>query len=175
MKLSEKIYYCRKKCGYSQEALAQALGVSRQAVSKWETGESDPEISKLKLLAEAFDVTTDWLLSEEGPEEEKDQQTTSDSGAVPEQNSVGSVRRFFRKHGWISGLIILAYGCLVAVMGFIAHLVIRKMFGYVPVEAITRTPVYIMGTVFIVIGAVLAVGGVIIAIYLRLRYHSKNK
>lgn len=40
MRLSEKIYYCRKKAGLSQEALAEQIGVSRQAVSKWETGVS---------------------------------------------------------------------------------------------------------------------------------------
>ena len=38
MNLSEKILYCRKKAGLSQEALAEKLGVSRQAISKWETG-----------------------------------------------------------------------------------------------------------------------------------------
>ena len=40
MKLPEKILYCRKRAGLSQEALAERLGVSRQAVSKWETGGS---------------------------------------------------------------------------------------------------------------------------------------
>ena len=40
MKLNEKIYHCRKKAGYSQEALAEKIGVSRQAISKWETGGS---------------------------------------------------------------------------------------------------------------------------------------
>ena len=40
MKLPEKILYCRKRAGLSQEALAERLGVSRQAVSKWETGVS---------------------------------------------------------------------------------------------------------------------------------------
>ena len=43
MKLPEKILYCRKRAGLSQEALAERLGVSRQAVSKWETGEALPE------------------------------------------------------------------------------------------------------------------------------------
>ena len=38
MKLNEKIYLCRKKAGLSQDALAERLGVSRQAISKWETG-----------------------------------------------------------------------------------------------------------------------------------------
>lgn len=40
MKLHEKIYYCRKKSGLSQDALAEKLGISRQAISKWETGGS---------------------------------------------------------------------------------------------------------------------------------------
>lgn len=70
MKLNEKILYCRKKAGLSQEALAEELGVSRQAVSKWETGDAVPEIGKLVSLAKTFDVTTDWLLSEEEPEKE---------------------------------------------------------------------------------------------------------
>jgi len=40
MKLSDKIYHCRKKADLSQEALAERIGVSRQAISKWETGVS---------------------------------------------------------------------------------------------------------------------------------------
>ncbi len=69
MNLQEKIYDCRKKAGLSQEALAEKIGVSRQAISKWETGEATPEISKLLLLAKTFGVTTDWLLSDNEPEE----------------------------------------------------------------------------------------------------------
>ena len=64
MKLNEKIYWCRKRAGLSQESLAERIGVSRQSISKWETGEASPEISKLPLLASAFGVTADWLLSE---------------------------------------------------------------------------------------------------------------
>ena len=63
MNLSEKIQLCRKRAGLSQEALAERLGVSRQAVSKWETGAAEPDLSKLRQLAAAFDVTADWLLS----------------------------------------------------------------------------------------------------------------
>lgn len=40
MKLNEKIYWCRKRAGLSQEALAERIGVSRQSISKWETGGS---------------------------------------------------------------------------------------------------------------------------------------
>lgn len=67
MKFSEKILYCRKKAGLSQEALAEKLGISRQAVSKWETGEADPEMSKLRQLSEIFEVSADWLLSDSPP------------------------------------------------------------------------------------------------------------
>lgn len=72
MKLSEKIFTCRRKAGLSQEALAEELGVSRQAVSKWETGDAVPEIGKLAALAKTFGVTTDWLLSEEEPEDKEE-------------------------------------------------------------------------------------------------------
>ena len=65
MNLSEQIQLCRKRAGLSQEALAEKLNVSRQAVSKWETGAAEPELSKLRALAAAFGVTADWLLSEE--------------------------------------------------------------------------------------------------------------
>ena len=71
MKLPEKICYCRKKAGLSQEVLAEQLGVSRQAVSKWETGEATPEVSKLPLLAQIFHVSLDWLLSEAEPEPDR--------------------------------------------------------------------------------------------------------
>jgi len=59
MTLREKIYYCRKKAGYSQEEMADKLGVSRQAVSKWETGEAVPELAKFTAIAKLFGVTTD--------------------------------------------------------------------------------------------------------------------
>ena len=59
MTINEKISCCRKSNGYSQEALAELLGVSRQSVSKWETGEGMPEIGKLLPIANCFHVTTD--------------------------------------------------------------------------------------------------------------------
>ena len=65
MKLNEKIFQCRKRSGLSQEELADRVGVSRQAVSKWELGTALPELDKLKLLAKTFGVSTDWLLDDE--------------------------------------------------------------------------------------------------------------
>ena len=67
MKLNEKIYYYRKRAKLSQEELAAQVGVSRQAVSKWELGDATPELDKLAALAKAFGVTADELLREEEP------------------------------------------------------------------------------------------------------------
>ena len=60
--LGEKLAELRKKKGISQEELADALSTSRQAVSKWERGESDPDINRLKDLAVYFNVSIDYLL-----------------------------------------------------------------------------------------------------------------
>lgn len=59
--LSEKIYILRRKNGLSQEQLAEKIGVSRQAVSKWEGGSSTPELDKLRALSEYFQITMDEL------------------------------------------------------------------------------------------------------------------
>lgn len=64
MTLSEKLYMLRKKSGLSQEQLAEQLGVSRQAISKWESGQSVPESEKLILLSDYFKVTVDYLLKD---------------------------------------------------------------------------------------------------------------
>ena len=62
MNLSEKIYELRKSNGMSQEQLNEMIGVSRQSISKWESGESIPEIKRLIELSKVFDVSTDYLL-----------------------------------------------------------------------------------------------------------------
>ena len=62
MPLSEKIQTLRKEHNLTQEALADQLNVSRQALSKWELGASTPEADKIIQLSEFFNVTTDYLL-----------------------------------------------------------------------------------------------------------------
>ena len=62
MALPEKLYTLRKKSGLSQEQLAEALNVSRQAISKWEGGKSYPDIHSLLLLSALFDVSLDQLI-----------------------------------------------------------------------------------------------------------------
>ena len=65
MILAEKITEERKKNGWSQEEMAEKLSVSRQAVSKWESAQSTPDLQKVLRLAEIFGVSTDYLLKDE--------------------------------------------------------------------------------------------------------------
>ena len=60
--LHETIASLRRKQGWSQEQFAERVGVSRQTVSKWETGASVPELEKLMLISQCFGVTVDQLL-----------------------------------------------------------------------------------------------------------------
>ena len=69
MTIGETIQRLRTKRRLSQEQLAELVGVSRQAVSKWELGDAAPEVDKLRALAREFGVTVDELLSEEAPRE----------------------------------------------------------------------------------------------------------
>lgn len=62
MSTAEKILSQRKRKGISQEELANELNVSRQAVSKWESNQSIPDMEKIILLSNYFGVTTDYLL-----------------------------------------------------------------------------------------------------------------
>ncbi len=71
MILAEKIMELRKKNGWSQEELAEQVHVSRQSVSKWESGVSIPDLSKILLLSEAFGVSTDYLLRDDIEETQK--------------------------------------------------------------------------------------------------------
>lgn len=67
--LSERIYQLRRARGLSQEQLAERVGVSRQTVSKWETGLSTPELEKLRALCDCFGVTLDALVTEDAPKD----------------------------------------------------------------------------------------------------------
>ena len=65
MTLGEKLQTLRRSRGLSQEQLAEILEVSRQAVSKWENGDSAPDLDRLRAICTYFGVTTDYLLWDE--------------------------------------------------------------------------------------------------------------
>lgn len=91
MTLSEKILMLRKQKGWSQEELAEQLGVSRQSVSKWESGTSLPDLNRVLDLSRLFSVSTDFLLKEEEVMEEEpeppDPEQGTCSGEKPEDGA----------------------------------------------------------------------------------------
>lgn len=105
MELSEKLYALRKKSGLSQEQLAEQLCVSRQAISKWETGQSVPERDKLLAIGNYFNVSLDYLM--------KDDEVRSKLSAI-EQND-NSLRTEDRKK-WLIGIIICIGGIVCLIM-----------------------------------------------------------
>lgn len=95
--LSEKLYKLRKNSGLSQEKLAEQLNVSRQAISKWESGTAVPESEKLIALSNYFGVSVDYLL--------KDVDTTKEAdGSVDEKSKM------------IVGLIICIAGIVAMII-----------------------------------------------------------
>lgn len=101
MILSEKIMELRKKKGWSQEELAEKLDISRQSVSKWESGGSIPDIDRILTLSRLFEVSTDYLLKDElqldvassvEPSEDNQEQTTR-SISMEEANRFMELKR----------------------------------------------------------------------------------
>ena len=64
MKFGEKLIRLRRKNGMSQEQLAAKIGITRQSVSKWESGSTLPELAKLIAISELFDVSVDYLVKD---------------------------------------------------------------------------------------------------------------
>lgn len=62
MDIAERLQELRKNAGYSQEQVAEMLGLSRQAVSKWESGQGKPEIDNVVKLTEIYQVSADYIL-----------------------------------------------------------------------------------------------------------------
>lgn len=126
MNMADRIQHLRKSKGISQEELADKVGVSRQAVSKWESEQSTPDIEKVILLSNFFDVTTDYLLKgiepiTENGTERSDARIFSLIGSV--FNFIGLVVAImiWNKEQTSSsvavGLILMAVGIMVFVIG----------------------------------------------------------
>lgn len=93
MKLEEKIMKLRKEKGLSQEEFGETIGVSRQAVSKWENGEAKPDISKVKTICEKYSLSYEYLLDDEIEEtvvkqdEEKEEKQAKEANLNEEKDS----------------------------------------------------------------------------------------
>ncbi len=126
MNIADRIQGLRKSKGISQEELADIIGVSRQAVSKWESGQSSPDIEKMILLSNYFEVTTDYLLkgielTADTPKPKTDARIFSAVGTV--FNFIGlvvAIMMWKEQQTSVSvaaGLITMAFGCMIFAIG----------------------------------------------------------
>ena len=95
IQISNRLAALRRERGYSQEGLAAALGVSRQAVSKWERGESSPDTDNLIALAQLYQISLDELLLH-APDGAAEREPASAAGKR-EEEPVGESERQRRK------------------------------------------------------------------------------
>lgn len=174
IKLPEKIQYARRRAGLSQEQLAEHLGISRQAVSKWETGEAMPDATKLAPLASALGVSIDWLLNEDEPQ----------FASEPEEDWADKlprhISRLAKRWGWLAGVYIAVMGGVFAAMGLLARFAVSRMVGGMssiggfgssgdPVidNFASNNPVTIFGGFMLVFGLVVCVAGIVLAVVLK--------
>ncbi len=161
MTLAEKIMTLRKKQGWSQEDLADRLDISRQSVSKWESGASVPDLDKIVNLSVLFGVSTDYLLkdesgqmveisySEAAPVQEPDSARTV---TAEEANAFMEISRIFA--GKIAVAVPL-FICSPIVLIFLAGLSEEGLYGITEAaaEGIGLTVLF----VFVAVGVVLAI------------------
>ena len=100
-----------------------------------ERGEAEPEIGKLRLLAKEFGVSTDWLLSEDGPEQEaapggtsRQAAPTADRGSDWVNTLPGVLGRLCRRFGWLAGVYIALSGLGITIVGVIARVMFGSMY-----------------------------------------------
>ena len=126
MNIADRIQTLRKSKGMSQEGLADQIGVSRQTVSKWESEQSLPDLEKIILLSECFEVTTDYLLKGIEPkpdaaDKKPDARIFSVTGtALNFIGLVGAIMVWIEEQttGAVAiGLIIMAMGCMITAIG----------------------------------------------------------
>ena len=129
MTIADRIQRLRKLKGVSQEELADRIGVSRQAVSKWESEQSVPDLDKIIAMSEYFDVTTDYLLKGiEAPDQGKEKSNAACILAIVATalNFLGLV---FSAAIWheqqtamalVAGLVFMTLGCMVFGVGMIS-------------------------------------------------------
>lgn len=125
MHMADRIQKLRKEKGISQEELAQNLGVSRQAVSKWESGQSLPDLDKVIGMSDFLDVSTDYLLKGTEPSEtgKKEAGAGVFVAAATALDAIGLILSaavwYETQHtaALAAGLVFLVLGCMVFGIG----------------------------------------------------------
>lgn len=122
MTFGEKLQAMRQRTGMSQDALAERLNVSRQAVSRWERDETMPETDKVVALADIFGVTTDYLLRPQTQQQTPPEDQPPRSGHAPAgQDTISRLGYLVKTKGYLLGWVLIAWGVLdlvtLALMG----------------------------------------------------------
>lgn len=112
MEFNNRLYQLRKQKGFSQEELANRLNVSRQTVSKWEVGDSTPDMEKLVAISDLFDVSLDMLImGKEAPAPEaapaKSELVDVINQKVLTPNNKKKAKSALKTAGIIAGIILL--------------------------------------------------------------------
>ncbi|MBQ7848081.1 MAG: helix-turn-helix transcriptional regulator [Clostridia bacterium] len=109
MTFGEKIQQLRKEQGFSQELLAEKMGVTRQTISKWELDQSTPELEYIATLSDLFKVTTDYLIKNGQP---RTPQKCEMSDSKESSHSESLIKSIFP---YILGVLLLTIGGVVVV------------------------------------------------------------
>ena len=122
MTFGEKLQALRQRTGMSQDALAERLNVSRQAVSRWERDETMPETDKVVALADIFGVTTDYLLRPQTQQQPPPEAQPPRSAHAPAgQDTISRLGYLAKTKGYLLGWVLIAWGVLdlvtLALMG----------------------------------------------------------
>ena len=142
MILADKIIRLRKKNGWSQEELADKMNVSRQAVSKWESAQTIPDLEKILQLGALFSVTTDYLLKDEIEEEEFSNDSSSDT--TVKKISIEEANTYLEQRKLASWRIALA--TFLCILSPIALIVLTTLSG-LPNPIITETTASAVGLI----------------------------
>ena len=109
MEFNNKLYELRKQKGFSQEELASRLNVSRQTVSKWERGESSPDMEKLVAMSDLFGITLDELVLDKAPTQPESAPASAKAdiaGEIKEKVLTEDNKKKAKKGLKIAGIII---------------------------------------------------------------------
>ncbi len=137
MTLGEKLQELRRKAGLSQEAMADRLEVSRQAVSKWERDEAMPETEKLIRIAQLFDVSLDGLLLDRDAAEAPAASQKPCARPSAAQQWEGFLRRSGKKAGRICVILGLVL-CLLSVAAYLLWPVLAGQLLWLPMNVVTN-------------------------------------
>lgn len=140
MKLAEKLVYLRKEKGLSQLKLAEMMDVSRQAISRWETGVAVPSAENLKYLGNLYDVSLDYLFNDGADEPERNKGITDkqEDELAPVPDSVDDGKNGKRK---VAKWVVIALGLLGLMVTIYICVIVGNEGDFVPINEVQKKEV----------------------------------